>query len=71
MQPSFDDLTPEERALRYREMAEHTQSLAEKVKNPHLREAYIELSGRWRALAESTQRAFSIDDRSFDPPDKG
>ena len=70
MQPSFDDLRPEERAQRYREMAEHTQSLASKVQNPRLREAYIELSGRWRALAESTQRAFGADERSFDPADK-
>jgi sirohydrochlorin ferrochelatase len=41
---------------RYREMAEHTHALAERVQNPDLREAYLELAGRWRALAESTQR---------------
>lgn len=55
---SVDDLPPEERANRYREMAEHTRSLAERVRNPQLREAYIELSGRWRALADSTSRSF-------------
>lgn len=70
MQSSFDDLPPEERAARYREMAEHTQTLAQKVANPRLREAYVELSARWRALAESTQRAFGVNDRSFDPKDK-
>ena len=58
MTVSVEDLTPEERANRYREMAEHTRSLAERVKNPQLREAYIELSGRWRALADSTSRSF-------------
>jgi hypothetical protein len=66
MQSALDDLPPDERAQRYREMAEHTQSLADKVKNPRLREAYIELSGRWRALADSTQRT----ERSFAPRDK-
>jgi hypothetical protein len=29
------------------------------VQNPKLREAYMELSGRWRSLAESTQRSFA------------
>ena len=56
--PSLDELPPEERVSRYREMAEHTHALAERVTNPALRAAYIELSGRWRALAESTQRSF-------------
>jgi hypothetical protein len=59
---SVDELPPEERANRYREMAEHTRSLAEKVKNPELRAAYIELSGRWRALADSTSRSFLAED---------
>ena len=59
---SVEDLPPEERANRYREMAEHTRSLAEKVKNPQLREAYIELSGRWRALTDSTSRSFLNDE---------
>lgn len=62
MPVTVDDLPPEERASRYREMAEHTQSLARKVQNPQLREAYIELSGRWRALADSTRRSFLHDD---------
>ena len=62
MTASVDDLPPEERATRYREMAEHTQSLAEKVHNPQLRAAYIERSGRWRALADSTRRSFLHDD---------
>ena len=62
MTASVDDLPPEERATRYREMAEHTESLARKVKNPQLRVAYIELSGRWRALADSTRRSFLHDD---------
>jgi sirohydrochlorin ferrochelatase len=62
MTPSVDDLPAEERVSRYREMAEHTQALAARVENPTLREAYIELAGRWRALAESTMR-------SFDPKD--
>ena len=59
---SVDDLSPEDRANRYREMAEHTRSLAAKVCNPELRAAYIELSGRWRALADSTSRSFLVDD---------
>lgn len=58
MTVTVEDLPPEERANRYREMAEHTRSLAEKVQNPQLRQAYIELSGRWRALADSTSRSF-------------
>ena len=62
MTVSVDDLPPEERANRYREMAEHTRLLAEKVKNPELRAAYIELSGRWRALADSTSRSFLAED---------
>ena len=63
MSPSMDELPAEDRIERYREMAEHTHALALKVQNPKLRDAYFELSGRWRALAESTQR-------SFDPIDK-
>jgi len=63
MSPSIDDLPPSERVERYREMADHTHALALKVQNARLRDAYLELSGRWRALAESTQR-------SFDPTDK-
>ncbi|HEX6858684.1 MAG TPA: hypothetical protein VF138_00580 [Caulobacteraceae bacterium] len=59
MTPAFDTLPPDERARRYREMAEHTKALAARVNNPTLREAYIELSGRWRALADSTQRSFA------------
>jgi hypothetical protein len=43
-------------------MAEHTQSLARKVENAQLKEAYVELSGRWRALADSTRRSFLHDD---------
>jgi hypothetical protein len=43
-------------------MAEHTHALAEKVRNPDLRAAYLELAGRWRALAESTQRSFRNED---------
>ena len=59
---SVDELPPEERAGRYREMAEHTHALAERVKNPELRAAYLELAGRWRALAESTQRSFQSEE---------
>ncbi len=55
----MDQLPPEERVERYREMAEHTRSIGLKVQNPKLREAYMELSGRWRSLAESTQRSFA------------
>lgn len=62
MSLSIDDLPPDERVERYREMADHTHALALKVQNARLRDAYLELSGRWRALAESTRR-------SFDPPD--
>ena len=63
MTMDMDELPPEERIERYREMAEHTRSIGLKVANPKLREAYMELSGRWRALAESTQRSFDPKDR--------
>jgi hypothetical protein len=63
MAPSIDDLPVGERVERYLEMAEHTHALALHVQNARLRDAYLELSSRWRALADSTQR-------SFDPPDK-
>ena len=59
MPMTMDELPPEERIARYREMAEHTRSIGLKVQNPNLREAYMELSGRWRALADSTQRSFA------------
>jgi hypothetical protein len=59
MSMDMDQLPPEERVERYREMAEHTRSIGLKVQNPKLREAYMELSGRWRSLAESTQRSFA------------
>jgi hypothetical protein len=62
MPPAIDELAPEERIERYREMAEHTRAIGQKVHNPKLREAYMELSGRWRALAESTQRSFAPKD---------
>jgi hypothetical protein len=62
MSMDMDQLPPEERVERYREMAEHTRSIGLKVQNPKLREAYMELSGRWRALAESTQRSFAPKD---------
>jgi len=63
MSASIDELPPGERAERYREMADHTHSMALHLQNPKLRDAYLELSARWRSLAESTQR-------SFDPTDK-
>lgn len=63
MPRDMDELPPEERIERYREMAEHTRTIGLKVQNPKLREAYMELSGRWRALAESTQRSFDPKDR--------
>ena len=59
MPMTMDELPPEERIARYREMAEHTRTSGLKVQNPNLREAYMELSGRWRALADSTQRSFA------------
>lgn len=62
MPADIDALPPEERIERYREMADHTRSIGLKVQNPKLRDAYLELSGRWRALAESTQRSFAPKD---------
>ena len=59
MAMDMDELPPEERIERYREMAEHTRAIGLRVQNPKLREAYMELAGRWRALAESTQRSFA------------
>lgn len=51
-----EELPATERIGRYREMAEHTRALAGRVKNPDLRDAYLELADRWAALADSTQR---------------
>lgn len=62
MAMNMDELPPEERIERYREMAERTRSIGLKLQNPNLREAYLELSGRWRSLADSTQRSFAPKD---------
>ena len=50
----FLSLTPEERVSRCREMAAEAQSLAGGSK---LRDAYLDLAGKWTTLADEMQRA--------------
>jgi hypothetical protein len=61
------ELPPEERATRYREMAEETHTLATRADNPQVKSAYLELAGRWLALAQSSERMIAAEKRTIDP----
>ena len=60
------ELPPQERACRYREMAEETHALAHKADSPHVKAAYLELAGRWLALAQSSERIVAAEKRTID-----
>jgi hypothetical protein len=60
------DETPEERVERYRRMADSTRELALRSDSPEIRAAYLDLAGRWEALAQqSVQEAQSVRDASW------
>ncbi len=65
MTMNIDETPVEERAGRYREMAKHTQAMAEHVGTSALKQAYLDLSDRWSALADSAERKVAPEPRSL------
>jgi len=62
---NIDETPVAQRAGRYREMAKHTEAMAEHVGSPALKRAYLELADRWKALAESTGRKVAPEPRTL------
>lgn len=65
MMMNVDETPAAERAGQYREMAKNTEAMAEHVGSSSLREAYLELSDRWRALADSAERKVAPEPRTL------
>ena len=55
MTPRIADLPYEERAGRYRQLAEETRQLARRADTDEVRQAYESLAAQWASLAEYAQ----------------
>jgi len=62
---NVDETPAAERAGQYRKMARNTEAMAEHVGSSNLKQAYLELSNRWKALAESAERKVAPEPRTL------
>lgn len=70
MNARIADLPHEERAGRYRQLAEETRQLARRADTEEVRQAYESLAAQWRSLAEyAEERAAAVRERHEDTDD--